>query len=146
MLVEHQTHNQKVVSSNSGRGSGRIFFSRVNFARRLLLGVRSTHAASILQWHVKGASHSPKSAGGRLHLNMYTPLTHQSQSGLTMSLYRHTVGTYQEMNSHASRQGTLNHSCLSSLSHHGLISCKEGNYCRGANLHLKKREKSNGGE
>ena len=27
-------------------------------------------------WHVKDPSHSTKSAGGRLHLNMHTPLTH----------------------------------------------------------------------
>ena len=33
----------------------------------------------------------------------------------------HSLGTYQEMNSHATRQGTLGHSRLSSLSHFGLI-------------------------
>ena len=30
--LERQTCDQKVVSSNSGRSGGRIFFSRVNFA------------------------------------------------------------------------------------------------------------------
>ena len=38
-----------------------------------------------------------------------------------MSLSRHSVGTYQETSSHATRQGTLGHSLLSSLSHCGLI-------------------------
>ena len=43
----------------------------------------------VLQLHVKDTGHSAKSAGGRLHLNMRTPL-----SGLTM-LFRHSAGTYQ---------------------------------------------------
>ena len=41
-----------------------------------------------------------------------------------MPLSRHSVGTYQETNSHASRLGTLGHSRLSSLSHCGLILAK----------------------
>ena len=69
----------------------------------------------------KDPSHSAKSAGGRLHLNTHTPLTHQSRSGLTMPLSRHSVGTYQETGSHATHQRTLGHSRLSSLSHCGLI-------------------------
>ena len=73
------------------------------------------------QWHVKDPGHSAKSAGGRLHLNMHTPLTQQSQSWLTMPLSSHSVGTCQETSLHATRQGTLSHSCLSSLSHCGLI-------------------------
>ena len=48
----------------------------------------------ILQRHLKDPGHSAKSAGGRLHLNMHTPLTQTDQSGLTM-LSRHCVGTYQ---------------------------------------------------
>ena len=72
-------------------------------------------------WHVKDPSHYAKSAGGRLHLYIHTPLTQQSQSGLTMPLSRHGVGTYQETSSHATRQGALSHSHLSSLSHCGLI-------------------------
>ena len=35
----------------------------------------------LAQWHVKDPGHSAKSAGGRLHLNMHTPLTQRSQSG-----------------------------------------------------------------
>ena len=42
-------------------------------------------------------------------------------SGLTMSLSRNSVGTYQETSSHAIHRGTLGHSRLSSLSHCGLI-------------------------
>ena len=42
------------------------------------------------------------------------------------------------MSSNATRQGTLSHSRLSSLSHSGLILAKEWNLCVRANLHLKK--------
>ena len=73
------------------------------------------------QWHIKDPSHSAKSAGGRLHLHINTPLTHQSQSGLTMLLSRQSVGIYEEMSSHATRHETLCHSHLSSLSQSGLI-------------------------
>ena len=52
--------------------------------------------AVLPQWHVKDPCHSAKSAGGRLHLNMHTPLTQRSWSGLTMLLSRHSVGTYPE--------------------------------------------------
>ena len=38
-----------------------------------------------------------------------------------MPLCRHSVGTYQETSRHTTRQGTLGHSRLSSLSHCGLI-------------------------
>ena len=47
--------------------------------------------------------------------------TQRSRSGLTMSLSRHSVGTYPETSSYATRQGTFSHSRLSSLSHCGLI-------------------------
>ena len=114
-----RTRDQKVASSKPGMSSGRIFFFRVNFVCWLLPGVCST--PMLLQWHVKYPSHSAKSAGGRLHLNMHTPLTQRSQSGLTMLLSRHSVRTYQETSWHASHQGTLGHSRLSSLSHCGLV-------------------------
>ena len=45
---------------------------------------------------VKDPGHSAKSAGGRLHLNTYTPLTQKSRSGLTKPLPWHSVGTYHE--------------------------------------------------
>ena len=38
-----------------------------------------------------------------------------------MPLCGHSVGTYQETSSHATRQATLGHSRLSSLSYCGLI-------------------------
>ena len=38
-----------------------------------------------------------------------------------MALCGHSVGTYQEMSSHATRQAAFGHSRLSSLSHCGLI-------------------------
>ena len=72
-------------------------------------------------WHVKDPGCSAESAGGRLHLYTHTPLTHRSRSGLTMPLCRHSVGTYQETNSHATRQGTFGNSRPSLLSHCRLI-------------------------
>ena len=53
----------------------------------------------LTQWHVKDPGHSAKSAGGRLHLLMHTPLTQRSRSGLTMPLSGHSVGTYPETSS-----------------------------------------------
>ena len=73
------------------------------------------------QWQVKDPDHSAKSAGGRLHLNMHTPLTERIWCGLTMPLFRHSVGTYLETSSHTTCQGPYCHSHLSSLSHCGLI-------------------------
>ena len=84
-----------------------------------LLGVRSIPMSQ--QWHVKDPCDSVKTASVRLHLNMHTPLTQQSLSSRTMLLSRHSVGTYLELSSQATRQGTFSHSHLSSLSHHGLI-------------------------
>ena len=79
----------------------------------LLFSVCSTPL--LPQWHIKGLGHSTKSAGGRLHLNMHTPFTHRSRSGLTMPLSRQSVEIYQKTSSHATCQGTLGHSHLSSL-------------------------------
>ena len=110
----------------------------------LLLGVRST---SVLpQWHVKDPGHSAKSAGGRLHVNTYTPLTQRSRSGLTMPLSKHSVGTYLETSSDATCQGTFGHSRLSSLSHCGLIlEQRVVLLCARANLHFKKKKKAHAG-
>ena len=47
-------------------------------------------------YHSKRPRSFCQSAGGRLHLNLHTPLTQRSRSGLTMPLSRHTVGNYQE--------------------------------------------------
>ena len=55
--------------------------------------------------HVKDSGHCAKSAGGRLHLNTHTPMTQQSQSGPTMLLSRHSVGTYLETSQRATCQG-----------------------------------------
>ena len=110
--------------ANPGSSGGRIFFFRVNFVCLLLFRVHST---SVLpRWYVEDPGHSAKTAGGRLHLNTHTPLTQQSRSGLTMPLSRHSVGTYQEMSSHATCQGTFSHSHLSLLSHCGLILAQSG--------------------
>ena len=113
--LECQTCDWKVASSNPCRRGWRIFFSRVNFVCWLSFGVRSTPV--LLQWHVKDPGNSARSAGGRLRTNTHTPLTQRSRSGLTMLLSRHSVETYQETSSHATCQGILSHSFLSSLSH-----------------------------
>ena len=55
---------------------------------------------------IKDLGHFAKNADGRLHLSTHTPLTQRSRSGLTMPLCRHSVGTYQETNSRATRQVT----------------------------------------
>ena len=117
--LERRTRDRKVASSNPGWSGGRIFFSRVNFVCRLLFGVRSIPV--LPQWHVKDPGQSAKSAGGGLHLNTLTSLIQRSRSGLPTPLSRHSVGTYQETSSHATRKGTLGHSRLSSVSHFGLI-------------------------
>ena len=81
--------------------------------------VRSTPV--LPQWHIKDPGHPAKSAVGRLHLNTHTCLIQRGRSGLTMLLFGHSVGTYQETSSYATLQGTLGHSRLSSLNHCGLI-------------------------
>ena len=73
------------------------------------------------QWHGKDPGHSAKSAGDRLHLTTHTPLIQRSRSGLTIPLSGRSVGTYPETSSHATRQGILGLSRLSSMSHCGLI-------------------------
>ena len=51
LLVECQTHDWKVASSNPGRSSRRIFFSRFNSLCWLLFGVHST--PMLPQWNIK---------------------------------------------------------------------------------------------
>ena len=71
-------------------------------------GVRST---SVLpQWHVKDPGHSANSAGGWLHLNVHTPMTQWSWSGLNMPLSRYSVGTYQPIRKRAHTQLVREHS------------------------------------
>ena len=120
-----RTRDRKVASSNPGWSGVRLFFSRVNFVCWLLFGVRSTPV--LPQWHVKDPGHSAQSTDGRLHLNMHTPMTQRSRSGLTMPLSRHSVGTYPETSSHATCHGTFGYSRLSLLSHRGLPWHKEWN-------------------
>ena len=89
LFLERRTRDRKVASSNPGRSSGRIFFSRVNFVCLLVFGVRST--AVLPQWHVKDPGYSAKSGGDRLHLNTHTPLTQRSRKEPTIPLCRHLV-------------------------------------------------------
>ena len=111
---------KKVASSNSGR-SGRKFFCSPKLTLRADFSSVFVPPPMLPQGRVKDPGHSAKSAGGRIHLNTHTPLTQRSRSGLTMPLSRHNVGTYKETGSHATRQGTLSHSRLSSPNHCRLI-------------------------
>ena len=77
---EHRTRDRKVESSNPGRSSKRLFFSRVNSVCWLLFSVHST--PTLPQWHVKDPGHSANSVGGRLHINTHTPLSQRSRSGV----------------------------------------------------------------
>ena len=102
----------------------------------------------LLQWHVKDPGHSAKSAGDRLHLNTHTPLTQQSQSGLTM-LSKHSVGAYQgnKLTSNSSGNTQPQSSQLteplwtdpglkSGIGVHKLISTEKHKMCRwGMNYH-----------
>ena len=114
LLVQCWTCDRSIGSSNPRWSGESIFFSRA-------LNADSYSVSIPLQWHIKVPGHFDKSADGRLHLNTHTPLTQWSQSGLTMLLSRHRVGTYMDTNSHATCQRTLGHSHLSSLSYCGLI-------------------------
>ena len=62
-----------------------------------------------------------------------------------MPLSRHSVGTYQETSSHATRQETLGHSRLNSLSHCGLILAERVELVCATQSPLEKK-KSTGGE
>ena len=63
-----------------------------------------------------------------------------------MPLSRHRVGTYQETSSHATRQGTLGHSRLSSLSRCGLVLAESGISVRELISTSGKEKKSAGGQ
>ena len=66
-----------------------------------------------------------------------------------MPLSGHSVGTYQETSSHTTRQETLGHSRLSSLSHCGLILALRVELVWRANLYFKRekeRERGREGE
>ena len=58
-----------------------------------------------------------------------------------MLLCRHSVGTYLETSSHATRQGMLSHSHLISLSHCGLILAIEVELVFTADFQFKKKKK-----
>ena len=99
------------------------------------------------QWHVKDPRQSAKSAGGRLHLNMHTSLTQQSQSGLTMLLSRNNVGNFPKKSSHATCQETF-WTQSSELTEPLWTNpnMKEWNKCVRANLRFKKRKSAGGNE
>ena len=77
------------------------FFFRVNFVCWLFFNVfiRCPFHPRVTAVARKRPRSFCKSAGGRLHLSTYTPLTQWSWSGLTMPLSGHSVGTYPETSS-----------------------------------------------
>ena len=123
-VVQSGSRNSLLVRAPDSLSKGCEFKSRQKRRENFLLQsqlcvltlIRCPFHPVLSQWHVKDPGHSVKSADGWLHLNMHTPLTQRSRSGLTMPLSSHCVGIYQETSSHATRQGTLSHSRLSSLS------------------------------
>ena len=122
-MVKRWTCDRKVASSNPDRGGGG---EAGEFSSPELSLCADSYSGSapppvLPQWHVRDPGQSAESAGGRLHLYTHTPLTQRNRSGLTMPLSRHSVGTYPETSSHATCQGTLGRSHLSSLSHCGLF-------------------------
>ena len=73
-ILENEVNTSQC--KNPSRSGMQIFFFRINFVCWLLFGVHSTPV--LLQWQVKDSNYSAKSAGGRLHINLRTPLTPQS--------------------------------------------------------------------
>ena len=89
-------------------------------------------------------SHFAQSAGGRLQLDMHTPLTQWNQRGLPPGI---VWKRSRETCAHATHQGTLVPSHLSPLSHLGLIfGLKEWNWCTQVGIHKKQQQKSTGRE
>ena len=99
----------------------------------MLTAIQCPFHSRVTTEHVKDPSHSAKSVGGRLHLNMHTPSTYQSQSGLTI----------RETSSHTTHQEMFSHSHLSMLSCCGQSRLKGWNWCAWTDLHFKttKRKK-----
>ena len=102
---ERRTRDRKVASSNPGSWP--------------LLCVHSSPA--LPQRHVKDPGHFAKSAGGRWHLNTrIQPWPNEVGVGWLCcpGIVLEPIG---ETSSHATRQGTLGHSRLSSLTHCRLV-------------------------
>ena len=114
-LVERQTRDWNIMGSFLGKGGERIFFSRVNFFCRLLCCVCSSPV--LPQWHVKDAGQSARIEGGKFQISMRIR-TWENKVRLGWLCCTNLVW---ETSSHATRQETLVHSHLSSLSRCGLI-------------------------
>ena len=80
LLTERWTCDWKVASSNPGRSSRRIFFSRVNFVCWLIQC--PFHPSVTAMAHKRSWSFCQK-CSSRLHLKAHTSLTQRSWSGLT---------------------------------------------------------------
>ena len=100
------------------RSSGIIFFSTVNFCV-LTLTRCPFHPRVTAVARKRPRPFCQKCTWQVTSKHAYT--LDRSRSGLTMPLFRHSVGTYPETNSHATCQGTLGHIRLSLLNHCGLI-------------------------
>ena len=107
----------------------RIFLSRVNF-------LCSYSVSALPLCYQKTLIILPKNAGGKLHLNIPTPLTQKNQSGLTM-LSRHSVETYQGNKLTHNQSGMAQpHSSQLAEPLWTNLGQKECNWCAWADLHF----------
>ena len=88
-LVEHWTPVQKVAALIPNRSGGKFSSPRLTFCADLFQYSLLPHVTAVARKRLQSFCR-------RLHLNMHTPLTWQSQSRLTM-LSRHRVGTCKGM-------------------------------------------------
>ena len=132
LLGERRTRDRKVASSNPGRSGGRIISPELTLCA-------DSYSVSVTLRVTAVARKRPRSfcQKCRWHVIPYT-----RRSGLTMPLSRQSEGTYQETSSHATRQGTLSHSRLSSLSYCGTI--LRESICTPPPSQQKKKEKKAG--
>ena len=78
LLVERQTRDRIVANSNPGGSGGRLFFQSQLCVVTLIRCPFNPRVTAVARKNNQQPSHSAKSAGGRLHVNMHTPLTQLS--------------------------------------------------------------------
>ena len=114
--LERRTRDRKVASSNPGRSSRRVFFSGI-CVLTLIPCLFHPRVTAVARKRPRLFCQKCRWKVTTKHAYTRDP----TKSEWTMPLRRHSVGTNQEMSSHATRRGTLGHSRLSSLSNCGLI-------------------------
>ena len=125
-----RTHDPKVASWSLGRSGGRMVCCRVHSLYLLLFGDDSSGMQStpVILPKVQVAVYTKTG----IHL-------WPNKVGLGCLFCPGIVWTFiRETSSHTASQGTLGHSCLSSLGCCGLTRLKEWNWCVRPDLHFKK--------